>query len=295
MRRLSLLLVMVLVVAGAAPAAAENATVAITKNAFVPRTVAVQVGDTVTWTNSDTVDRQIVSQQAGFASPILKPGQTFSFVFTKTGSFRYQDPKGSPTGTVVVSRATNPPPAPPPGTMTLNASRAITIFGGAVRLSGNVSNGKAGETVTILSEPRGEPTSRTDVKTITGGAWTLVVRPEIRTVYRAEWANAKSPEAVLKVRPRVFLRKIGLNRFAASVVATASHAGRIAEFRRWSVTLRRWLLVKRVVLRQSTVDENVAVATFRAKVRKKAKLRIFLPQRQVLPGYVAGYSNFIVA
>ncbi len=34
---------------------------------------------------------------------------------------------------------------------------------------------------------------------------------------------------------------------------------------------RRWLLVKRVKRKQSTVDENVAVVSFRPKLRKNSE------------------------
>jgi hypothetical protein len=99
---------------------------------------------------------------------------------------------------------------------------------------------------------------------------------------------------VLRVRPRVSLRKVAPNRFATSVVATGSHAGKIVQLKRWSTTLRRWLLPEAGHSQAEHVDENVAVVSFRAKLRKNRKLRMFLPQSQVLPGYVVGYSNFIV-
>ena len=293
MRKLMLLLT-ALALGGASPAAAEPVTVAITKTGFVPKAAAIQVGENVTWTNSDTMNRQVISQAAGFASPILKPGETYTFTYTRAGSFRYQSPNTNQTGTVVVEKGPNPVPRKRAATVTLAASRGIVIFGGSVRMSGTVSSGKAGETVSIVSQPQGEPASRTDLTTTTGGTWVLAVRPQILTTYRAEWDTGKSSDVVLRVRPRVSLRKVALNRFATSVVATGSHAGKVVQLKRWSTVLRRWLLVKRVTLRQSTVDENVAVVTFRAKLRKNRKLRMFLPQSQVLPGYVAGYSSFIV-
>lgn len=64
----------------AAPSAlAATKTVSITNSGFVPNAVTIEEGDSITWTNSDNRNRQPVSQEAGFASPILKPGETFTF------------------------------------------------------------------------------------------------------------------------------------------------------------------------------------------------------------------------
>jgi plastocyanin len=78
MRR-TLLILVALVALGAAPAAsAATVTVAINRTGFTPNPARIETGDTITWTNSDTRNRQVISRSAGFASPILQPGETFS-------------------------------------------------------------------------------------------------------------------------------------------------------------------------------------------------------------------------
>jgi len=60
--------VLVAVAAGAA-----TQTVQITKNGFTPQTATVNVGDTVTWHNADTVNHHVVADDGSFASPVLHP------------------------------------------------------------------------------------------------------------------------------------------------------------------------------------------------------------------------------
>src|SRR3954449_5529735 len=129
MRRLLLipLAAVVLALGANASTAATHATkyVSITRTAFVPRTVSVYDGDSVTWTNSDTVNHQVVSQPAGFASPILKPNETFSFTFHKVGKFSYKDALRSATGTGSVTVVTRPAQV----TATLQANAASVLYG----------------------------------------------------------------------------------------------------------------------------------------------------------------------
>ena len=68
------------------PAANGNA-VNIQNFAFNPAELTVKVGDTVTWTNNDSVPHQIKS--ASFNSARLGQGQIFSFTFTSAGTFDY--------------------------------------------------------------------------------------------------------------------------------------------------------------------------------------------------------------
>jgi plastocyanin len=71
----------------AAPAAAGTA-VSIANFAFSPAEVTVKVGDTVTWTNNDSVPHTVTG--ADFDSGQLVPGATFPHTFTKAGTFAYK-------------------------------------------------------------------------------------------------------------------------------------------------------------------------------------------------------------
>ncbi|KDF00568.1 hypothetical protein Y900_016860 [Mycolicibacterium aromaticivorans JS19b1 = JCM 16368] len=72
----------------AAPPVAGTA-VNITNFAFAPATLTVKVGDTVTWTNKDEEPHTVVANDGSFHSPGLDANATYSFTFTKAGSFDY--------------------------------------------------------------------------------------------------------------------------------------------------------------------------------------------------------------
>jgi plastocyanin len=75
-----------------APAAQSGgAQVSMKDIKFNPSTVNVKVGDTVTWTNDDSVGHDVTSDtfKSGDAGGI-SGGQTFSHKFDKAGTFKYQ-------------------------------------------------------------------------------------------------------------------------------------------------------------------------------------------------------------
>ncbi|WP_405492286.1 cupredoxin family copper-binding protein [Nocardia sp. NBC_00511] len=74
--------------ATAAAPAAPNA-VNIDNFAFGPTTLTVKVGTTVTWTNKDEEPHTVVSTDGAFRSPTLGNNATYTFTFTKAGSFAY--------------------------------------------------------------------------------------------------------------------------------------------------------------------------------------------------------------
>jgi plastocyanin len=75
-----------------APASAPApARVEIAAFAFGPSPVRINVGQTVTWTNTDAVTHSIqdTSAVATPASPGLAQGDSFSIVYSKAGTFSY--------------------------------------------------------------------------------------------------------------------------------------------------------------------------------------------------------------
>jgi plastocyanin len=91
MRRLLVLLGVVVSLAGASSAGAATTTVQITKSGFTPRIATISVGDTVTWTNKDTVTHQVIADSGAFSGPVLKAGESWSFTFTKADGYPYRD------------------------------------------------------------------------------------------------------------------------------------------------------------------------------------------------------------
>jgi len=67
-------------------------TVSIDNFVFSPATITVAVGTTVTWTNRDDVPHTVTSDEKEnkpFASKALDTDDTFSYKFTKPGTYGY--------------------------------------------------------------------------------------------------------------------------------------------------------------------------------------------------------------
>ena len=84
--------VLVLLGAGVAFASASNVKMveANDRYAFSPTTQFVNVGGSVTWTNTSDAPHTVTSESAGvISSPTIKAGETFSMTFSSTGSIAY--------------------------------------------------------------------------------------------------------------------------------------------------------------------------------------------------------------
>jgi plastocyanin len=75
--------------ASAAPAGAAAGAVTIKNFSFNPGNLSVSVGQTVTWTNSDTTDHTVTADDSSFDSGHVATGTTFQQTFTKAGTFTY--------------------------------------------------------------------------------------------------------------------------------------------------------------------------------------------------------------
>jgi plastocyanin len=73
---------------------------------FTPSQITVAKGGTVTWTNNDNTTHTVVDDLSNVGGPKsgdIAPGTTYSFTFTKTGSFQYHcSIHPSMRGTIVV-------------------------------------------------------------------------------------------------------------------------------------------------------------------------------------------------
>jgi plastocyanin len=85
-------------------ATATNA-VSIDNFAFSPSAITVKVGTKVTWTNRDGVQHSVIGDNLSeLNSPAMDKGATYSFTFTKAGSYTYHcGIHPSMTGTVEVT------------------------------------------------------------------------------------------------------------------------------------------------------------------------------------------------
>jgi LPXTG-motif cell wall-anchored protein len=127
------LLISVIALAGPASAASVSAI----EYRFVPATVRIHVGESVTWTNNGTVPHTSTADKGLWDSGPLNPGQSFAFTFKSAGTFPYhcQFHVGlGMVGSVVVQAAsTTPPPTTPPPTnpTSTNGSSASLPFTGS--------------------------------------------------------------------------------------------------------------------------------------------------------------------
>jgi plastocyanin len=277
-----------------APARAATFTVAITKGGFVPEALTIAAGDTVTWRNDDTTSHQIASKSANFTSPLLKPGETFSFTYKNAGRFSYQDETVKKNhGTVTVQGAPTAPIS-----VTASASRTLVVYGSTVTLSGATSSKRAGETVTIFAQPFGAAAFAAIGAATTegGGTWSFIVRPKLETVYEARWkpaaATATSSPVKVQVRPQVLFRiKAASGRtvtFFTKARAVRSLAGKTLYLQRRNA-FGQWVILKRTTLTATSA------VTFKARLPAgRSRVRMFLPKAQAGPGYLAGISRTLV-
>ena len=294
MRKLLLLplLAAMLVVSPAALGATK--TVSITNSAFVPNAVTINVGDSITWTNSDSKNHQPVSKDASFTSPILKPGETYTFLFKTDGRFSVTDAlvKGQKM-TVTVSKA-------PVGAPSLTANKTKVIYSGAVVLSGKLAIAKSGEKITLRAEVltrtgTKQTSSIGDVTTNADGAFSFTTAPTAQTTYTVTWqsnpATTMTSNAVLvRVAPRVGLgvvSKVGRSvTFSTKATSAIPYAGRLVYVQRKNA-LGQWVSLKRVVLKSSTLATRTTVRL----PKGVSRIRILMPQSQVGIGYVTGVSR----
>ena len=73
-----------------APTTPAPVSVDIRGSTFVPGTVGISKGTTVTWTNDDGYQHTITSVPKGaFDSGPIDPGKTYSYTFNQAGTFEY--------------------------------------------------------------------------------------------------------------------------------------------------------------------------------------------------------------
>jgi len=75
--------------AAASPAAAKTVNVDIRNYMFMPMTVTIAEGDTITWTNRDQIPHTVAEKNKLFRSAALDTGDTYSHTFDKAGAYDY--------------------------------------------------------------------------------------------------------------------------------------------------------------------------------------------------------------
>jgi len=262
-----------------AAASADTKSVQITRSGFTPTSSSVQLGDTIAWHNADSADHQVVADDGSFASPVLKSGESFSYTFTKNGTFKYHDALASShKGTVTVTGS--------PATVTLTAASSTIVYGEGTSVSGSVSGQIVNEPVTLTSQPYGKGTqSVATTTTQSNGTFSFPVSPTIGTAYQAQWRTGMSPSVSVNVAPRVGFGHSG-TLYTAKVTSDLTYAGRYVYVQRQGAY--GWTNVKRIYL------SSTSRASFHLLLKKgRSVLRLALPLTQAGPGYVASTSRML--
>jgi plastocyanin len=286
MRRVILLAATTLALVLAAPASSATVTVSIKRAGFTPKTVNINQGDSVTWTNNDTINHQVVANNGSYASPILGAGKSWTRTFQSGGTFNYHDSlHPALKGTVVVKGA--------PPQISLVASAPVVKYGGTVTLSGAVSNKKAGVTVTLVQLPFGQTTKQViaTLQTTTNGAFSYTVTPQVNTSYQAQWPGKSESSVTVQVQPMIklpFVSKTGFFHFY--VTAGSSFAGKTVFLQRYTLA-KTWVNIRALTLGTQS-GRLISVRFVRALVpHGRWSIRVFMPATEMGGGYLDSWSG----
>jgi plastocyanin len=283
-------------------ASANTLAISITTNGYVPNTGTINGGDTVQFTNADTVAHQVTfkNMTGVTCAPgglVLQPTQAGSCTFGSAGSFTYDDPnvKGNTLrGTITVQA-----PAVAQTITLLSGSREV-VYGGKLTFTGMLSGQKASQTVEVRATECGQTaaTRVTTAQTTAGGAYTALVQPLRNTVYHARVPGTTSKDVVVKVHPSLRFGKLAAHRYSLRVSAAQSFAGRYGTLQRFNKARSRWVNVRTVQLRANATGiapTVISSVSFRSTVRSLSKIRMILAQAQAGSCYLRGTSNAIAS
>jgi plastocyanin len=283
MRKALLLVAAIVGVAAASVSlAAVTRIVAIKPAGFSPATRTIQTGDSIRWRNDDNVNHQVVADNGHFASPVLRPRQTYERVFNTSGTFRYRDAlEPAERGTIVVQ---GPPPS-----VSIALSQGTVFFGGSVRLTGFVSSGAANQVVEIWGRPFDQASfgKVAELRTVGAGGYDWATVPQVLSYYQARWGNRASAIVTVGVRPRITLIRRA-PWFVTSARANRSLAGRWVYVQRRSA-LNQWVNIKKVRIGSS------GARRFKIDLRRgRHILRMFMTTNQAGSGLLWSHSRTIV-
>jgi plastocyanin len=282
MRRLLLLPVLVLGLAAAAPAtAASTHTVSITKAGFVPATLSIPNGDSVTWKNNDTTNHQIVSDNGTFTTTrVLAPGESATRIFPEAGTFAYHDATNTALKGTVNVQEIRSVSLQPVGAQKVQFTHAITLKGQVSKRNSNR------EEVLVQARPYGETNFETVARTTTSSSnWDALVKPRRNTEYRAVWENVPSDATPVFVTPLVTLRIASGHRFSIRAAADVSLGRHRVLIQRLNRARHVWRTVRSVHLTRvrATSTSYIASTVVRVRVRRGTIIRAFMTRRQAGP------------
>jgi plastocyanin len=298
MRKLLVPLLVVASLAAAGSAAGKTSkTVTISHTGYTPTAVSIVTGDAVIFKDTDTVAHTVnfnstTGMQCTSAVPLVIPaGQSASCTFSSAGKFKFSDAANSGKkfrGTITVTK---------PLVSSLTVTPKAVVYGGQSTLAGKLASGQSGQSVQVHAQACGE-TKSTLVATVTttaGGAFRYAAQPVKKTAYTLS-NKGLTAAASVGVKPSLLLSRVRHHRYLLQVSAAQSLVGKVATFQRYRASTKRWVKVKRVVLKTSaagTAPTVITSAKFRSHIRARLRVRASLGPKQVGSCYLAGRSNTI--
>jgi hypothetical protein len=186
-------------------------------------------------------------------------------------------------------------------TLSLAANPSLVVYGKTTVLSGTLAPAKANQNVTVQGQECGKPNFAkvATMKTTSTGAFTATVTPTVATNYQAKLKATLSSTVAVKVKPVVQLTRVARGSFTAKVTAGQSLTGKVVLVQRYSTLKKRWLGVKKVTLTTATASTPkptmVTSAAFKAKIVRRARVRLVFSTAQAAPCYVSAISNVVRA
>jgi hypothetical protein len=164
-----------------------------------------------------------------------------------------------------------------------------------VLLSGGVSSGRNGETLTLQAKPCGSTTFRNlfVFRTGPGGRWLREYSPGVNTVLRVRWKGTFSRPVTVRQAPIVQLDQTSPGEFEVGV-------GSLGMMWRKQVEIQQrrggsWVRLRSVVLTETYASPGQSGvwtdADFRLSVPSGTQLRAVLTAAQAKPCYLGGASN----
>lgn len=291
MRRLTTTLLAAAACVGvlATAASAADSAISLTPAGMQPNAVTIQWGETVTFTNADTVPHAVAMPRLQFTSEAIQPGGTFAYAFTgRAGRYNVRQVGGrAASATVTVELS---------GEVSLEEPARAVPFGQKLTLTGTSS--VLGHPVAIQQLPAGAG-EWTDVTTTDPGpdgafAVQLTATPGARYRATAAAGQLRSRPIRVLIAPVLSLRASTRSTSAGALVSFTARvrppdATRRAVLEAFDRGRKRWVTVA-----SGRVSPNGAV-TFRWRaVAGRIKLRAAVERQSLATGYSEAASRPVV-
>lgn len=254
-----------------------------------PQTVTINWGDTVTYSNADSIEHGVTIPRAEVASPAIPPGGTFEHVFEGRGgnyNFVQLGPRNR-AGQVIVRVD---------GTVSLRAGTEVVPFGKSLTLAG--SSSFAGKPVLVRGRDAGAGGEwKTVLQTTAGadGSFSGRIRPKVGARYQARVAADQVVSKIVDVavRPRITISvsrrtvPAGTPVLVTGKVSPATAADR-ADLAGYDSRRKQWaVLMSRPVGATGKVSFRFAIE------EGSTRLRISVRRGSTQAGYTPADSRFV--